>query len=1369
MAIQFTAAQQKVLDAQNHNILVSAAAGSGKTAVLVERIVRLISEGDHPLDIDRLLVVTFTRAAAAQMRERIGQALSARLRRDPGNAHLRRQEVLLHKAQITTMDSFFTFILRNYFSDIALDPGFRQIDQNESGLIQADVLKDFLEEKYASGDPSFLSCVDYFCTGSDDKELEELILELFRHSGSHPSPSAWLRERAADYDIKDENELFDTPWMRSMVLNTAIALYESDRTYAVIEELCRQPDIPDIIRLFIREEREKLFGSIRPLLRDIFADRSHSGKMSAKGGGGQEDRVPETGQLVRLWEEIQKSISGDFKRYPAIRGKKYEHLDPAARVSVKNLRDGEKERITRLHKKTEGQDTERILAGMKAASAPVAALSALTLEFSERFLEEKKARHLIDFIDLEHFALEILAERQEDGTYVPRRAARALRGHYDQILIDEYQDSNEVQELLLQIISGEDDGKNNRFMVGDIKQSIYRFRLARPEIFMEKYDSYLPDDPLTEKIELDQNFRSRKEVLDCVNALFFRLMRREIGGVEYSEAVSLKRGAVFPDEEGPGGDDGAVKAGSGEILRSPYCAEFLLLDTGSGDGDEGPGEDGEDPYFSGDDPAGIESEELQQDRIPDLSEGIQSLTDVQKEALLIAGQIRRIKGSLKVRDEDTGELRPARYGDIVILMRSAARWNEEFKEVLAREGIPAYAESGTGYFAAQEIRTVIEFLRTLDNPCQDIPLYGVLRGFFGGFTQDEIARIRLMKPDGLLYDSLLFAAGESVGDRQGSDFDELTQKCRDFLAFHRTWRDRVRYSSVSALVTGILEETGYQDYCTALPAGAQRCANLSLLKSHADHFTKTDFTGLFQFLRYIDGLIREDIDFGEANTLDENADVVRIMTIHKSKGLEFPVCIVAGLCRRFPFRRNESSGLMLFDGDWGVGIKSYDPDSRVRTTTLRREEIADKICRDSMGEELRVLYVALTRAKEKLIMVGSQKGLYKKLENWEKSMTGFRMQEEESALPVSMIAGASSFAELIFRAAAARDTCRDEQAQTLEFPAVVRLLNEKDLVISAVQEQRGLAECEKILRGLEGRPLDAQPDPEAAHAAASRFFRVYPHEELRDLYAQTSVSELKHRAMEKALGMVENGGGEGENELFPIRTPVPYVPAFVLREDEEKETPGVSDDLTETGMESTAAGYEKTEKTEITEKAGTAKAGGNDGARRGTAFHRILELMDYADRAKLISEGSEALRAWISKLVKEGRISADDAALVNTSGVLDFLRSGLAGRMEAADKSGFLYREQPFVMGVSADRIDPAFPADEMITVQGIIDAFFIEKEQIILVDYKTDRVLNAEELIMRYKTQLNLYAEALERAYGLPVAEQILYSTALQKQVVLE
>lgn len=1378
MAIQFTEAQQKVLDAGNHNILVSAAAGSGKTAVLVEKIVRLISEGDHPLDIDRLLVVTFTRAAAAQMRERIGQALSARLGADPGNAHLRRQEILLHKAQITTMDSFFTFVLRNYFSDIALDPGFRQIDQEESGLIQADVLRDFLEEKYASRDPSLLLCADYFCTGSDDKELEELILELFRHAGSHPSPRAWLRERAGDYDIRDEQELFETPWMRSMVMNTASALYESDRTYAVMEEISSQPGIPDSILLFIREEREKLFGRIRPMLEELFSGKTPYGERSAHNGG-TKGILPEAGLLIRLWEEIQRCILTDFKKYPTVRGKKYEHLDPAAREPVKYLRDGEKERIAGLRKKAGGQNTERILAGMRAAAAPVAAVSALTLEFSERFLEEKKARHLIDFVDLEHFALEILAERQEDGSYVPRRAARALRSHYARILIDEYQDSNEVQELLLQIISGEDDGENNRFMVGDIKQSIYRFRLARPEIFMEKYDTYRPDDPLTEKIELDQNFRSRREVLDCVNALFKRIMRREIGGVAYSDAVSLKKGAVFPDENDPDGDCAAQDNGRDHAPRDPYCAEFLLLDTGPADGSGGQGGDGEDAAFSQDDPAGMRSEEAErQERIPDLSEGVRSLTDVQKEALLIAGRIRQIRGTLKVRDEESGELRPAKYGDIVILMRSTARWNEEFKEVLAREGIPAYAESGTGYFAAQEIRTVIEFLRTLDNPLQDIPLYGVLRGFFGGFTQDEIARIRLAKPGGLLYESLRCAAGETDRDEQVSDL--LSRKCREFLALHRSWRDRVRYFSVSALVTGILEETGYQDYCTALPAGAQRRANLSLLKSHADHFTKTDFAGLFQFLRYIDGLIREDIDFGEANTLDENADVVRIMTIHKSKGLEFPVCIVAGLCRRFPFRRNESTGLMLFDGDWGVGIKSYDPDSRVRTTTLRREEIADRICRDSMGEELRVLYVALTRAKEKLIMVGSQKGLVKKLESWNKSMAAFQMQREEVSLPVSMIAGASSFAELIFRAIAAEGGSPGEDPASVPlFPAGVRLLNEEDLVISAVQEQRGLAECEKILGELEGRPLDAQPDPAAARAAASRFFRVYPHEELRDLYAQTSVSELKHRAMEEALGLTREGTGEGEKELFPSQTPVPYVPAFVRRQegnpsasgrDQEKIDPealpdGGSKDHKETAAASDAPAAEGTGTTG-SGSAMTAEAGG---ARRGTAFHRALELMDYAERQKLVSGGSAAVGEWLRKQVEAGRIPADDAALVSLHSVLVFLKSGLAGRMEAADRRGLLYREQPFVMGVPADRIDPAFPADEMITVQGIIDAFFIEENKIILVDYKTDRVQNARDLTMRYKTQLNLYAEALERAYRLPVAEQILYSTAFNQQIILE
>ena len=774
MAIQFTPAQQKVLDARDHNILVSAAAGSGKTAVLVERIVRLVSEGEHPLDIDRLLVVTFTRAAAAQMRERIGKALSARLSLDPSNAHLQRQEVLLHNAQITTMDSFFTFLLRNYFSDIDLDPGFRQIEPTESRIIASEVLQGYLEEQYARKDPAFLRCAAYFCPGMDDRLLEEQILELCSRAGSHPSPQAWLGERAHDYDVRDEEALFSAEWMRSMILRLADDLLETGLRYEAMKEICSQPGGPDVCYGFLEDERRGLVGEIGELRREL----EESLQDAPAGRGGQD--IP---LYQKLWEEIQRSLGWEFPRYPSVRGKKYDYIDPGLKETVKSMRDAQKERILKLKASAGGQSPDRILAMMDCAREPLVTLSRLAAEYRERFLEVKRERHLIDFVDLEHFALDILAERQEDGSYLPRRAARALRSHYAEILIDEYQDSNEVQELLLQIISGEDDGRNNRFMVGDIKQSIYRFRMARPEIFMEKYDTYRPDDPDTERIELDQNFRSRAQVLDCVNSLFMRIMRREVGGVVYDENVSLKKGAVFPDEASCGAGGGAPAAApDSEGLEGtqeqtcrqenpgresdPYCAELLLLETGPVNEEEGGEETGtvNGTPSGGGNPSGEDAaawaDEEEEDGFVALSDEIGALSDRQKEALLIAGRIRELVGSLPVRDDATGEMRPARYGDIVVLLRSTVGWNEDLRAVFAREGIPAYAESRTGYFAAQEIREIIQMLRVLDNPRQDIPLYGVLRGYFGGFTQDEIAMIHLACREGMLYDALCVSAGE---------------------------------------------------------------------------------------------------------------------------------------------------------------------------------------------------------------------------------------------------------------------------------------------------------------------------------------------------------------------------------------------------------------------------------------------------------------------------------------------------------------------------------------------------------------------------------------------------------------------------------
>lgn len=1400
MAFSFTPAQQKVLDARGHNVLVSAAAGSGKTAVLVERIVRLVSDGENPVDIDRLLVVTFTRAAAAQMRERIGQALAQRLSREPKNQHLQNQQVLLHNAQITTMDSFFTFLLRNYFCDIDLDPGFRQIEQTESSLIAKEVMDTFLEEKYAAEDAGFLRCVEYFCTGTGDREIEELIMNLCNRAGSHPSWQAWLRERAYDYDVPDEEALFRTPWMQSAVHRLSSLLMEMDAQYAAMENICLETDGMEAVLVFLREERESLFGGIRTLM----ADGLSGGEKESEGCRAAEDNFKDECQKQKcLWEEIRRSLSYQFPRYPSPRGKKAAEIDPGAKNAVKAMRDAQKKQITGLSNSVGGSSPEAILEMMRSAREPMQTLSSLALEFYGRFQQAKQERHVIDFVDLEHFALNILAERREDGTYVPRRAAKALRSYYAEILIDEYQDSNEVQELMLRIISGEEDGINNRFMVGDIKQSIYRFRLARPEIFMEKYDSYRTDDKEKEKIELDQNFRSRREVLDCVNSLFMRIMRREIGGVEYNGNVSLKQGADYP------------AAGSDESLS--YRAELLLLDTGSssaGDGDDPADNDAlsgvradsgsPDGYGSGDvfreNPEDLPEEKVQ------IGDDPASLTEKQKEALLIAGRISQIVGHLPVRDEESGQMRPARYKDVVVLLRSTVGWNEDLRAVFDREGIPSYAESRTGYFAAREIREVIGLLRILDNPRQDIPLYGTLGSYFGGFSQDEIASIRLTDPDGQLYDALvktaqlpsaksMESAHSASGDIGNKEFKrpepnkndhspgpdgELASRCREFLDFLETWRRRAQYLSVSEVVEGLLEQTGFLDYCTALPAGGQRAANLAFLRSQADAFTKTDFTGLFQFLRFIDGIRRQEIDYGEANILDENADVVRIMSIHKSKGLEFPVCFVAGLSSDFSFRRFDASGTMLFDSDWGTGIYYYDPVSRIRASTLRREELAEKIRRDCLGEELRVLYVALTRAKEKLIMTASAKDWGKKLDSWKSKMAGFFMMPGNGKLYPSMIGGASSFAELICEAVMAKagpdpDRVFFGEDQGESFPIQVRIMSDDDLILHAGREQLELSCIDEIWRGMEGRPLDRQPDPEAAGKIADRYFYTYPHEELRDLYAHTSVSEIKHRAMQSASGtaggdasgtMVYEGlqgagtgsvlSGEGAAEMFPEITPVPYLPSFVRD--------GSGDDV------------------------GGSSAEGS-GARRGTVFHRILELIDYGRRDEFLQDYPEekgddperkgtALDIWMGSLSERGLVSGEDAALVKTWDVVHFLRSDLAARMARAAEQGKLYRERSFLMGCPADEVEwyasggkqdpdrPGFPHDEVITLQGVIDAFFVENGRIILVDYKTDRVRMPRELIMRYQTQLEIYARALQQAYSMPVAEKIIYSSHLGKEI---
>ncbi|WP_165443978.1 helicase-exonuclease AddAB subunit AddA [Lachnoclostridium sp. Marseille-P6806] len=1311
--MKFTQAQQKVIDARGRNILVSAAAGSGKTAVLVERIIREITEGETPLDVDRLLVVTFTRAAAAQMRERIAAAIAERLEKDPENRHLQRQETLLHHAQITTIDSFCTFLLRNNFGDIGLDPGFRQMDEMETELLRNDTLEALLEEMYAEGSEAFHRCVEYFCPDMSDRALGERILALCRQAESHPWPAEWLRERERDYDCKDAEELLCTAWTEDFLLRKAALLEEYDREYDELIRLSLAPGGPYPYEEFLRAEKEQLFGGVRRAL----AERGRPDLQGRKGTPAEENQ--------RLWEALSAACTGSWDRIPAV-GRNNTDVEPERKGAVQGERDRIKKSMQALGKRYFGSDPGQIAAEMAEAAGPLRELLRLAGRFMDAFHEAKRERNVIDFDDLEHFALQILTVRDGEGGVHPSRAAQAYQQYFYEILIDEYQDSNDVQELMLRMISREEQGQNNRFMVGDVKQSIYKFRLARPEIFMEKYASYRPDDPRTERIDLDRNFRSRLAVLDTVNSVFERIMRPEIGGIRYDEYALLRHGASYYPGEPEDTEDGRPQPHSGEMFET----EFWILDqktdsTGSENGEEG---EEDDEAESGDVLTGMNAK--------------------RREALMIAQRIRRLTEEETVTDAQTGELRRVRFKDIVILLRSAASWEDEFREVFEAEGIPCHIVSRAGYFAADEIRTLIQLLRALDNLRQDIPLYGVMRGFFGGFDEEECALIRAACREGGLSDALEWyaSAGERAGEKAAASAGEtggksagetdgrngspdgrdpaLSEKCRRFLMQLGALREKLRFLSVHELLEELISGTGYEDYVRALPGGAQRAANLSLFMSLAADFEKTSYSGLFHFLRYLDQMHQREVDMGEANILDENADVVRLMTVHKSKGLEFPICFLAGTSRKINTR--DASGALLCDSRWGIGIDWCDTKRRISSSTFRKEVIADHIVTDSLGEELRVLYVALTRAKEKLIITGSCKN-YETEEARrelriaaavrEGQQAGEERQDREDGsgdtppLPVSLLLSARSYYDFLLYAA--------EAARQTGGPVPLRIvrIDGEELEIAAAGEQDRLflgqreldaAERMAVLRGAAGLP-----DPELARRLTERFSRRYAHEELHGLYTKTTVTELK-RAAGKRLWSNEESAAKAQEGRFLFPTDR------------------------------------------------TAGDGGG-GAARGTVIHRGMERLDYRVFAELGSVTKEDFLRWRASLEADGSFTPEEAELLTPEVILPFLHSPLCARMAAAERAGVLCREQPFVMGLPASRIDPQFPEQETMLIQGIIDAFFVEDGRLIIVDYKTDHVRRAEELTERYRIQLDYYAEALSAMLEMETAQKLIWSFALE------
>lgn len=1222
MAVEFTKEQQKVIDLRDRNILVSAAAGSGKTAVLVERIIQMILDEKRPVDIDRLLVVTFTNAAAAEMRERIGRAIDRKLEQQPDNAHLQKQAALLHNAQITTIDSFCLFVIRNNFNDIGLDPGFRVADEGELKLMKQDVLTELLESKYGERDEHFLDCVEYFTGGSNDRALEEYIEKLYEFSMSNPWPEDWLSERKKDYDVQTEAEMEESSFCRYLVNYVKTCLEECADSLSKGIDLTMKPEGPYFYGELLEREHEML----------------------------------KKASLKETFEELAAAF--DAMRFDRLPSKKDETVDPDCREQVKQLRNEVKKQIQDLKEDCFPLSCAQVLKRMHMAKRPAETLIDLVLLFKKMLDEKKRRENVIDFHDMEHFALNILLKKDEkSGQYEATAAAREYRQFFQEILIDEYQDSNLVQELLLQSISGEEEGRFNRFMVGDVKQSIYKFRLARPELFIEKYNCYTKVDSCRQRIDLHKNFRSREKVIDSVNSLFCRIMGQNFGGIEYDDDASLYPGAVYPENDQDG-------------------TEILLVE----------------------------------------KDKESSLSAREQEALVIADRINRLIREAKVTDKETGSLRPVRYGDIVILLRTASGWAEDFKRIFEKEGIPAYVSSRAGYFQAAEVRELLQLLHVLNNPLQDIPLFGTMKSFFGGFTEEEIAWIRSTAPGGeYLYENLKALAEhkenltrEKQTKTETIDEVKIKSKVNKMLRSIENWRTLSTYTPIHNLIREILTQTGYLEYISAKPGGEQRRANVEMLLVRAAAFENTSYYGLFHFLHYIEQLGKYEIDYGEADTLDENADVVRIMSIHKSKGLEFPVCFVAGLSKRFNLQ--DTAGCLIADVDMGIGVDCIDSGRRVRSSTLRKNVISMKLKLDSLSEEMRILYVAMTRAREKLILTASVPDVEKVKSEMMKNRVLFGTDEK---IPFSVLAGAGSYLDFIL-------PCVEESDITF--------VTSGDMVITGVEETLRIGRLRQELRLT---PADST----LLEKLTKKFAREYPYECLSGLFVKTTVSELKKAAMEPE-------GDSYTKVLYEEPEVVPYLPTFV------KEKEGLS------------------------------------GTDRGSAYHKVMELLDFkafymlwqangsGDNCKDSSFDvliKQELSRQLDEMEGSEKLSSEWREAVALPKVIAFLKSDLAKRMMAASVEDKLYREQPFVLGLSANRLNQVFPESEMVLIQGIIDVFFEEEGHIVLADYKTDRVRKPEELTEKYKVQLDYYEEALERLTGKRVCEKLIYSFALSSEIAID
>lgn len=1265
----WTSEQQKVIDTRGKNILVSAAAGSGKTAVLVERIIKKIIDKEHPLDVSKLLVATFTNAASAEMRERIMKAIEAELIKEPDNTHLQKQMANVYDANITTIHGFCLGLIKEHFNDVDLDPSVKIADDGEIRLMRSDVIKAVLEEYYAEGSTEFHNFISQFESKNSDAYIEEMILSIYNKSMKYPMPEEWLDNCAKKYDVGNEDEVINSKSIEFLNDYAEGVLRECVNQYKYMIDMCNDIDGPSVYSdLFTREKEE----------------------------------------LIRIMEEKdfnrrKTKLNISFDRLPSC---KKDSCNPDIKDIVVKSRNECKDSIKKLREKIYFQDTKEIFEEIVKCKPIIEMYVEVTKTFIKKFKEKKLEKNLIDFNDFEHYAIDILVKKENGKTFASA-VADELAKNFDEVMIDEYQDSNLVQETILSSISKGRYGIFNRFMVGDVKQSIYGFRGANPDIFIEKYNKYKKDDSDSHncKIVLDKNFRSRKGIITTTNFIFKQIMNEKLGGINYDIENQLNYGAIFK-----------------ECINPELCT-----------------------------------------RIDDKSELILINTEVGNEdakvleARVIAARIKELvnkERGMVVYDKSLDDYRPAKYSDIVILVRNISAIGDVLNDECMRYGVPCHMESKSGYFKTIEIRTIMNYLKIIDNPMQDIPLASVLKSPMVGLNDEELAYIRLAGGKKIsLYENIVNYIDYSENTEVENDIyfangqklaydKKLKEKLAKFKNSLNEYRVKTLYMSIYDLLCDVLEGTGYNDYVTAMPSGDTRKANIEMLKSKAKDYENSSYKGLFNFIRYIDKLNKYEIDMGEASIVSETDDAVRIMTIHKSKGLEFPIVFIANMSKQFNF--SDTRAKAVVDSDFGIGMDYIDKENRIKTKNVIKTCINTKIQLEIVEEEMRLLYVACTRAKEKLIFTAS--GID---ENRLKKMVGKRMDYNEylgygtlaeckSLLDfIAYGIGRNKSFRMIYREILGMDEPLLNPQYLVDSNIIVKYVGMDEIFAGIIKEKVNEDSNAETLKNL---PTEVVYSDIYKKGLEERINYKYAFDKEVHINAKMSVSEIKKISYETEQSNSDEAMTAEEFILSidEIETKKTTVPTFLESEEEIK------------------------------------------GAARGTAYHIVFENYDFT-----IEPTFNNIEKMVDKMHTDGRLSLNERAAIDINDIVKFANSKLGIRMKKAYERGELYREAQFVMGISESKVEefrriaeiagrenvlcsPQNISDEgdTILIQGVIDVYFIEDGKVIIADYKTDNIRELKELVNHYFVQIELYKMAVEQITGKEVKEKILYSVKLSEEI---